>query len=273
MRRIFRRVAAAAVTTACLLGLSVCSLASEAEPAGIVTEGEPVDDTTAQYMEEAALQNLMLSQEQLAVLEAMNSGNDGTGEAEMIQTLLSARIEMGAIEDINLEEASTVLVADGTYTVSIPVTFANGERLYVVNLDPASGVIAGIEFMAMDGTSQETQTAEEGEISSNSVMIIGGILVVVLVVVLGAKALGGSRSQGEGSSAASSAAANAPASAKSEDEELVAVMAAAIAAAEDETELVAVITAAIAAYQGTSSNGLVVRSIRRLPGSRWKNGR
>ena len=40
-------------------------------------------------------------------------------------------------------------------------------------------------------------------------------------------------------------------------------MAAAIAASEDE-DLVAVITAAIAAYQGTSSNGLVVRSIRRV---------
>ena len=39
-------------------------------------------------------------------------------------------------------------------------------------------------------------------------------------------------------------------------------MAAAIAASEDE-DLVAVITAAIAAYEGTSSNGLVVRSIRR----------
>lgn len=38
----------------------------------------------------------------------------------------------------------------------------------------------------------------------------------------------------------------------------------------EDAELVAVISAAIAAYEGTSSNGLVVRSIRRLPGSRWK---
>ena len=35
-----------------------------------------------------------------------------------------------------------------------------------------------------------------------------------------------------------------------------------------DAELVAVITAAIAAYEGTSSNGLVVRSIRRVQGSR-----
>ena len=50
-----------------------------------------------------------------------------------------------------------------------------------------------------------------------------------------------------------------------EDEELAAVIAAAIAAAEDD-ELVAVVTAAIAAYGGASasSNGLVVRSIRRV---------
>ena len=40
----------------------------------------------------------------------------------------------------------------------------------------------------------------------------------------------------------------------------------------DDLELVAVITAAIAAAQGaqSSANGLVVRSIRRVPGSKWK---
>lgn len=38
----------------------------------------------------------------------------------------------------------------------------------------------------------------------------------------------------------------------------------------DDLELVAVITAAIAASEGTSADGLVVRSIRRAPESRWK---
>ena len=37
----------------------------------------------------------------------------------------------------------------------------------------------------------------------------------------------------------------------------------------DDRELVAVITAAIAAYQGTSSDGLVVRSIRRAKKQNW----
>ena len=39
----------------------------------------------------------------------------------------------------------------------------------------------------------------------------------------------------------------------------------------DDLELVAVITAAIAASMGTSSDGFVVRSIRRAGKSRWKN--
>ncbi|MBQ8639540.1 MAG: OadG family protein [Lachnospiraceae bacterium] len=38
----------------------------------------------------------------------------------------------------------------------------------------------------------------------------------------------------------------------------------------DDLELVAVITAAIAASEGTSADGLIVRSIKRAPGSRWK---
>ena len=38
----------------------------------------------------------------------------------------------------------------------------------------------------------------------------------------------------------------------------------------DDKELVAAITAAICAYTGTSSDGFVVRSIRRAESSKWK---
>ena len=38
----------------------------------------------------------------------------------------------------------------------------------------------------------------------------------------------------------------------------------------DDLELVAVITAAIAAFDNTSADGLVVRSIKRAPGAKWK---
>lgn len=41
---------------------------------------------------------------------------------------------------------------------------------------------------------------------------------------------------------------------------------------EDDSELVAVITAAIAAMEQTSTDGFVVRSIRRVPQSKWKRG-
>lgn len=41
--------------------------------------------------------------------------------------------------------------------------------------------------------------------------------------------------------------------------------------ATDDLELVAVITAAIAASMGTSTDGFVVRSIRRASRSKWKN--
>ena len=38
----------------------------------------------------------------------------------------------------------------------------------------------------------------------------------------------------------------------------------------DDLELVAVITAAIAASENTPADGLVVRSIKRAPASKWK---
>lgn len=56
------------------------------------------------------------------------------------------------------------------------------------------------------------------------------------------------------------ASSNANATATAEEEELV-----------DDLELIAVITAAIAASEGTSTDGFVVRSIKRVPNSKWKN--
>ena len=58
-----------------------------------------------------------------------------------------------------------------------------------------------------------------------------------------------------------------------EDEMAVAALAGAIMASEDCTddlELVAVITAAIAASEGTSTDGFVVRSIRRRQSNKWR---
>ncbi len=51
--------------------------------------------------------------------------------------------------------------------------------------------------------------------------------------------------------------------------EEVAAIAATMAAATDDSELIAVITAAIAMQEGTSTDGFVVRSIRRRPSNNW----
>ena len=56
------------------------------------------------------------------------------------------------------------------------------------------------------------------------------------------------------------AAAPVPAAPVAEEEELA-----------DDTELVAVIAAAIAAYEGTSTDGFQVRSIKRASTRKWKN--
>ena len=45
---------------------------------------------------------------------------------------------------------------------------------------------------------------------------------------------------------------------------------AACGASKDDAQLAAVITAAIAAYEGTSADGLVVRSIRRAKDNKWR---
>ena len=67
----------------------------------------------------------------------------------------------------------------------------------------------------------------------------------------------------EGKKGAEAKKASASASAAAKSAPAAAPSSAAAPAGDKDEDLVAVITAAIAAYEGTSSNGLVVRSIRR----------
>lgn len=62
-----------------------------------------------------------------------------------------------------------------------------------------------------------------------------------------------------------------PETTAAEEEEKPAPAVSAAETAEDDAELIAVISAAIAAYEGSgSSDGFVVRSIRRRPSNKWK---
>ena len=283
MRRFVKRMAAVLLASACLLGLWGCS-ASQAEDGAqapaIGTNGTPVEDAMAQSLILSAAQTLAASDEQLIIQKHLSEAQGDAASAEIYQSQLDARLEMGGLKAVDLEDASAVLLEDGSYTIIIPVTFDEGEMLYLMNLNMATQEIRAqfADSSAMDVEDSSISGLLQSA-SVNTAVGMGTVFVVLIFISLiiycfkylhqweeGKKGTEAKKASAPASAAAKSAPAAAPSSAAApagdKDEELAAVMAAAIAASEDE-DLVAVITAAIAAYEGTSSNGLVVRSIRR----------
>ena len=283
MRRFVKRMAAVLLASACLLGLWGCSASQTedgAQALSIGTEGTPVEDAMAQSLILSAAQTLAASDEQLIIQKHLAEAQGDAVSAEIYQSQLDARMEMGGLKAVDLEEASAVLLEDGSYTIIIPVTFDEGEMLYLMNLNMATQEVRAqfADSSAMDVEDSSISGLLQSA-SVNTAVGMGTVFVVLIFISLiiycfkylhqweeGKKGGEAKKATASASASAKSAPAAAPSSAAApagdKDEELAAVMAAAIAASEDE-DLVAVITAAIAAYEGTSSNGLVVRSIRR----------
>ena len=283
MRRFVKRMAAVLLASACLLGLWGCSTSQAedgAQAPAIGTNGTPVEDAMAQSLILSAAQTLAASDEQLIIQKHLSEAQGDAASAEIYQSQLDARLEMGGLKAVDLEDASAVLLEDGSYTIIIPVTFDEGEMLYLMNLNMATQEIRAqfADSSAMD-TEDSSISGLLQSASVNTAVGMGTVFVVLIFISLiiycfkylhqweeGKKGTEAKKASAPASAAAKSTPAAAPSSAAApagdKDEELAAVMAAAIAASEDE-DLVAVITAAIAAYEGTSSNGLVVRSIRR----------
>lgn len=168
--------------------------------------------------------------------------------------------ELGGIQAFGQPES---IIDDDTITVTIPVT---GER--------ANGSVELIFtndiYLVMTSCTlnlDQTMGSLMGKAALNTVLGMGTVFVVLIIICLIISLFSfipkiqENFTKKETSAKAPVAAAPTPApvSAAPASEELV-----------DDTELVAVIAAAIAAYEGTSADGFRVRSIRRANTGNWK---
>ncbi|MBS5283004.1 MAG: OadG family protein [Clostridiales bacterium] len=267
MRRLLKRTAAAVLAAVSLVSLSACSAAeteSGSEPR-ISTEGTAVDDGMAESMIQSAAQTLTLSDEQLIVARALAAEEKDTEQTAFFDEHMAVREELGSLKEIDLEGSSAVLLADGSYTLVIPVTFAEGKMDYVMNLNMTSGMEA--EFVAHT-TGEAEDTSVSGLLKTATVYAAIGLGTVFIVLVFISLLISCFKfihawEQSMKGNGEKPAPAPAPAPVQAAPAPVP------VPAAEDlmdDTELVAVITAAITAYEGTPSNGLVVRSIRRVQG-------
>lgn len=272
MRRIMKRAAAAVLMAVCLVSLSACTAKQGEDLAavpGIGTEGTPIDDSMAQSLKFSAAQTLGVSTEQLIIQKALSEAQGDTESAALYGAQIEARHNMGNVKEIDLEDASAVLLKDGSYTVVIPVIFEEGPMEYVLNLNMATQEIQA-EFTQPVNPDEKGKTV--GDLLETACVYaaigIGTVFVVLVFISLIISCFKYIHRWEMAKNGTKEMPALAPppvpappvrAEAPVSGEDL-----------SDDAELVAVITAAIAAYEGAgaSSNGLVVRSIRRVQGFR-----
>ena len=268
MKGLLKRAAAALLTAACLMSLSACSAEDTAADAPkISTEGVAADAYTEQMVLQQAVSVLIANEESLLIQRDFYKAQGNAGLAEALEVIREAKSEYGVIHGLDVENAKVVQLPDTTYTVSMDATFDEGEMKYVMNINGMTGDMK-VEIIPVGGDDANQTTAQKMEAGGvYSALGIGTVFSVLIFISLLICCFKFIHQWEENKKNEKVAPAPAPAPAPASTAAPVPVQTEDLM---EDAELVAVISAAIAAYQGTSSNGLVVRSIRRLPGSKWK---
>ncbi len=266
MRRFVKRMAAAVLLSACLVSLSGCSSNQDTETDSTISmDGTPVDDAMAQSIMLSAAQTLGVPKDQLIVQKTLAEATGDESTASIYEAQLEAREDMGDLKKVNMDEGSVVLLADGSYTVVIPVDFTEGTKKYVMNINMATQQIQA-EFTDMSAGVEEDTSMGALLMTATvyTVIGIGTVFLVLIFISLLISCFKYIHAWEEGKKKAA-APASAPKAASAPAVKPAAAPAVTGPDLSDDAELVAVMTAAIAAYEGSAvSNGLVVRSIRRV---------
>lgn len=182
---------------------------------------------------------------------------EGKGIKSALTSFESGMEEIG---NITVSDAIEATVDDDTIIVTVPVTGEKGEGS--VELIFTNDIYLTLTSCTLNLNKSMGELM--GKAALNTLIGMGTVFVVLILISLIISCFSFIPKLQEKFSkkaAPASAATPAPAApAVVEEEELA-----------DDTELVAVIAAAIAAYEGTSTDGFQVRSIKRASTRKWKN--
>ena len=176
-------------------------------------------------------------------------------------TVLSAALSswIGVKEDlgalVSIDTIDVALTDDG-YGANVDATFEKRNMSAYIAIDEDKTHYTAISFNPAYSTGERLSKA-----ALNTLMGMGTVFAVLIFIsfLIGLFKYIHVWEEKNKQKNAPAPAAPVPAPAPAEEEELT-----------DDLELVAVITAAIAASENTSADGLVVRSIKRAPVSKWK---
>lgn len=252
MKKIMKRLSIALMMLVFVMSLTACS-SGEAE--------ESVVDSTIVETLAASCESVMMTLPELTEedIQAFLASGDAFTIAAT-NAWLDNREDLGPF----VEMAGSTVEEDGDmYILTSHVVFSENNATVIMNFD-STGVPT---YMSMEVNYSLGESMRQAGL--NTLMGMGTVFAVLifLVFIIGSLKYVGIALEGGNKKETG----HAPAQKPVNDEEVLAVIAAAVAAQElvDDKELAAVVAAAIAAYENTSTDSFVVRSIRRKSSNKW----
>ena len=255
MKQNMRRLWLMVCLVFCLLALSACTAA---EPEAL--QGEIADEITRLTVINMA-EITSVGEDVIEEKEARALKEKNTAMADGLSSWKSVMQDTGEAKEVS--ESRVTQTEDGGYECVLTVQFANrkGEFKGFYEEDYENPI--GISPTTFSFTPEYTTGEKLGKAGMNTLMGMGIVFLVLIFISLLIscfKYINAFENKKKLAAPAPATPAPTPApAAMVQEEELV-----------DDLELVAVITAAIAAFDNTSADGLVVRSIKRAHGEKWK---
>ena len=259
MKLNMKRVALGLIMAVCLFSLSACSKADtplQEIDAGVQTQMEQLPGSFLELYagledsQVAEFKKNMLSQDQYAAL------------AEGVDSWENIKGELGAL--VSIGDTVKVEAIDHGYSATVDAAFEKRNLEFSITTDSKLTKITGVAFIPEYTLGERMEKAV-----FNTLMGMGTVFLVLIFIslLIGCFRYIGKFEEKMKGKTQESAVQSIPGTPAPVAEEKVAQEAEELV---NDLELVAVITAAIAASTNSSPNGLVVRSIRRAPASKWK---
>lgn len=249
-----RKLAVLLSVLLCAFGLTACSSSSASDTAS---------EDMAVYKTEAVALIDTLVNEQKTLDELKAEAND-EDEAAAFEAGFSAwedaKEELGAVSEIKEDSADVSYENQNKlYVVSVDGTFDKRDAVVTVTFDK-KGNLSSVAFNGVYTLGEKMSKAALNTVMGLAVVFI--MLIFISLINSTASSLSNEAEERAAAKKKASEPAPAPAPAPVVEETVE---------EEDDLELVAVIAAAIAASEGTDPNGLVVRSIKRVgKTNNWK---
>ncbi|MCI8268954.1 MAG: OadG family protein [Lachnospiraceae bacterium] len=237
----------------CLFALSACSAAEDSGQALDAELSEGLCSVTEGILELCT----ELSAEELEEAEASALKQKDNVTAGLFTAWKGVRDEAGDFVEILSSQA--VITEDGDYECVVTANFAQRKvEFKAFYEDGAQGMPVPTSFSFTPEYTVGEKLAKAGMNTAMGMGTVFLVLIFISLIISCFKFINAFENKTK-APAPAVVAAPAPVPAAVQEEELV-----------DDLELVAVITAAIAAFDNTSADSLVVRSIKRAPGAKWK---